>query len=56
MKLLTNEEKNYIIKKKFVIYAKKDLVRMMTIKNIIKSPIIVIMPENIEALLIVFVI
>ena len=34
---VTNEEKNYIVSKNFVIYAKKDLVPMMTIKNIIKS-------------------
>ena len=29
---LTNEEKNYIVTKQYVIYAKKDLVLMMTIK------------------------
>ena len=33
---LTNEEKKYIVSKKFVIYAKKDLVLMMTIKNTLK--------------------
>ena len=31
---LTNEEKRFIINKKFVIYVKKDLVLMMKIKNI----------------------
>ena len=36
MILLTNEEKKYIVSKKFVIYAKKDLVMTMTIKHIIK--------------------
>ena len=36
--------------KKYAIYAKKDLVLMMTIKNI-KSEIIVITLENIEKLL-----
>ena len=33
---LTNEEKKYITIKKFVIYAKKDLVLTMKIKNTIK--------------------
>ena len=42
--------------KKHVIYAKKDLVLMMIIKSIIKSEIIVTTQENIEELLIVFVI
>ena len=37
--------------KKFVIYAKKNLV---LIKNIVKSEIIVIIQENIEGLLIAF--
>ena len=45
---------NYIKGKKFVIYVKNDLVPMMTIKNIIKSEIIVITPEYIEELLITF--
>ena len=31
---LTNEEKRFLINKKFVIYVKKDLVLMMKIKNI----------------------
>ena len=33
---LTNEEKKIIVSKKVVIYAKKDLVLPMKIKNIIK--------------------
>ena len=37
-------------------YVKKDLVLIMTIKNIIKSDIIVIILENIEELLTIFVI
>ena len=55
MILLTNEEKNYIVSKKYVIYGTKDLVLMMTMKNIIKSEIMVITLENIEELLIIFV-
>ena len=42
--------------KKYVIYAKKDLVLMMIIKSITKSEIIVTTQENLEKLLIVFVI
>ena len=45
-----------IKKKKFVMYAKKDLVLTMTIKNIKKSGITVIILENIEELPIIFVI
>ena len=33
---LINEEKKYIVSKKFVIYAKGDLALMMTIKNTLK--------------------
>ena len=51
---LTYEKLNFIKGKKFVIYAKKDLVLMITIKNIIKSEIIVITLENIEQLLMIF--
>ena len=36
-------------------YVKKDLVLIMTIKNIIKSDIIVIILENIEELLTIFI-
>ena len=42
--------------KKYVIYAKKDLVLTMIIKGIIKSEIIVTTQKTIEELLIVFVI
>ena len=44
---------NLIKSKKFVIYAKKDLVLIITIKNIIKSEIIVIVLENTEVLLMI---
>ena len=47
---------NYIINKIFVIYAKKNLVQMIMIKNTIKSEIASITLENIEALPIMFVI
>ena len=42
--------------KKYVIYAKKDLVLLMIIKSIIKSDIIVTTQENTDQLLKVFVI
>ena len=42
--------------KKFVIYVKKDLVLIMTIKNFIKSEIVVIILENIGELFTIFVI
>ena len=48
---LTNEEKESY--QRFVIYAKKNLV---LIKNTVKSEIIVITQENLEELLIIFVI
>ena len=41
-------------KKKFVIYAGKNLIQMIAIKNTIKQKIIVIMQENIEVLLMIF--
>ena len=49
---------NFIKSEKYVKYAKKDLVlmMMMIIKSIIKSDIIITTQENIEKLLIVFVI
>ena len=47
-------KKNYIVSKKYDIYVKKDLVMIITIKNIIKSEIIVITLENIEELLVIF--
>ena len=40
----------------YAIYAKKDLVLIMIIKSVIKSEIIVTTQENIEELLMVFVI
>ena len=54
-------EINLIKSKKFVIYAKKDLALMIImaldlIKSIIKSEINVITLENIEELLVIFVI
>ena len=47
-------KKNYIVSKIYVIYVKKYLALMITIKNIIKSEIIVITQENIEELLMLF--
>ena len=48
-------KRKHIVSKKSVIYVKKDLVLIMTMKNI-KSEIIVIMLENIEELLTMLVI
>ena len=61
MKIINYEEKlvkkiSLIKCKNFVTYAKKNLVLMMTIKSIIKSEIIVFTLENLEELLIIFVI
>ena len=53
---LTNKEKKYIVSNTFAIYAKKDLLPIMTIKDIINSEIFFIIQENIEDLLIVLVI
>ena len=55
-KYTTMKKINLIKSKKFVIYAKKDLLLMITIKNIIKSEVIVITLESIEELLMIFVI
>ena len=52
---LTAKKPNHIISKKFVKYAKKDLVLTMTMKNIIKLKIIVIILGNIEEVLVIFV-
>ena len=41
-------------KKKFVIYAGKNLIQMIAIKNTIKQKIIVIIQENTEVLLMIF--
>ena len=54
MPLTYEENQSYHEQNIFVIYAKKSLVLM--IKNTIRSEIIVITLENIEALLIMFVI
>ena len=53
---LTNKENQSYRKQKVCYYAKKYLVLMIKIKNIIKSEIIVITLENIEVLLIIYVI
>ena len=53
---LTTEEINHIMNKAFVIHAKKNLVLIIMIRNIIKSEIIVIIQVNIEVLLIMFLI
>ena len=59
MILLTNEENKLYEMQKFVIYAKKYLVLIKTMKlnlnYIIKEEIIVIIQENLKELLIVFV-
>ena len=48
------KKESFIASKSFVVYAKKDLVLMMTIKNIKKLDIIVIPHLNIEELLMIF--
>ena len=53
--LLTHKEANHIISKIFVTYTKKNLLLIM-IKNMKESKIIVIVQENIEVLLIIFLI
>ena len=53
---ITNEKKIYIVGKKNMIYSKQNLALMMIIKIIIMSKIIVTMQENIEELLMIFVI
>ena len=55
-KIINYEKKEMIplTGKKFVIYAKKDLGLVMTVKNIIKWKIIVITQENIGELLMIF--
>ena len=50
------KKENCIVTKKYVIYVRESSVQMMIIKNIIKSEIIVITLENIEELLMMFVI
>ena len=53
--LLTHKEANHIISKIFVTYTKTNLLLIM-IKNMKESKIIVIVQENIEVLLIIFLI
>ena len=50
---LKKKKRKSIISEKFVIYVKKDLVPMITIKNIIRLEIIVTILENIEVLLMI---
>ena len=50
---MKKKKRKYIISTKNVTYAKKDLVLMITIKNIIKSEIIVITLEDTEVLLMI---
>ena len=50
---LTKRETKKQTSKKFVIYVKKHLVLMTTIKNIIRLEIIVTILENIEVLLMI---
>ena len=51
---LTKRKRKTIISKKFAIYAEKNLIKTITIKNIIRLEIIVTILENIEVLLMVF--
>ena len=54
MILLTKkEQKRHNKQKEFVIYVKKDLVLMITMKNILRFEIIVIILENIEEMLMI---
>ena len=53
---IANEKNIYIVGKKNMIYSKQNLALMMIIKIIIMSKIIVTMQENIEELLMIFVI
>ena len=48
------KKKNYIVSKEYVIYANKDLVLVIIIKNIIKLEIIVIKREDLAELLMTF--
>ena len=53
---LTKKEEKSIISKKFVTYAKKNLIQMIATKNTINYKIIAIIRENIEVQLIISVI
>ena len=48
------KKENYIVSKEYVIYANKDLVLVIIIKNIIKLEIIVIKREDLAELLMTF--
>ena len=52
---LTDEENKCYKKQKKIKYSKKDLVLIMSVKNITKLEMIVITQENIEELLMIFV-
>ena len=51
---LTTGKKSLIVLQENAVYAKKDLVLMITIKNRIRLEIIVTIVRNIEVLLIIF--
>ena len=51
---LTKKKRKNITNKKFVIYVKKDLVLMITTKNIIRLEIIATILENIDVLIMIF--
>ena len=53
---LTKKKRNTIISEKFVTYAPKNLIQIISIKNTIKQKVIVIIRENIEVQLIISVI
>ena len=53
---LTKKKRNTIISEKFVTYAQKNLIQIISIKNTIKQKVIVIIRENIEVQLIISVI
>ena len=50
------KKKSYIVSKKYTIYTKKDLVQTVTVKNIKRLKTIAIIVDNIEELLLIFVI
>ena len=50
------KKRKYIAQKKIIFFSKKNLIPTMTIKNIIKSEIIVTILENVEDLHMTFVI
>ena len=50
---LTKKKRNTIISEKFVTYAQKNLIQIISIKNTIKQKVIVIIRENIEVQLLI---